>query len=53
MVGFGEKHEHMFPQTSNATREVFKKPSNGKFPLRGYPPPLSGLRLAKKLAEIS
>ena len=39
---------------------VFKNPSNGKIPLRGYPPPhpptpppLSGLRPAKKLAEIS
>ena len=34
-------------------REVFKNPSNGNFPLRGYPPPLSGLQLAEKLAEIS
>ena len=33
-------------------REGFKNPSNGNFPLRGYPP-LSGLRLAEKLAEIS
>ena len=35
--------------------EVFKNPSNGKIPLRGYSPPtpLSGLRPAKKLAEIS
>ena len=36
--------------------EGFKNPSNGNFPLRGYPPPpppLSGLQLAKKLAEIS
>jgi len=36
-----------------AIREVFKNPSNGNFPLRGYPPPLSGLRLAEKLTEIS
>ena len=36
-------------------REGFKNPSNGKIPLRGYPPPspLRGLRSAKKLAEIS
>ena len=35
-------------------REVFKNPSNGKIPQMGYPPPpLSGLRLAKKLTEKS
>ena len=26
--------------TAKFFREVFKNPSNGNFPLRGYPPPL-------------